>query len=129
MCKTLGIHFKLPWIILPIYSLRHLSESKLGLDDSGCRASHLNVVNSTSTKVVPLSLRLSILHLFETISSISETVLLTVEDSKFVSEVVQLLGWLTTRDLKLWSFPKSMSIWIRFLLYIFALSSWTFCTL
>ena len=68
----------------------------------------LDVVNSTSTKAVPLSQRLSILHSFETISSISGTAFVTAEDSKFVSEVIQLLGWLTTRDLKVWSFPKSM---------------------
>lgn len=62
-----------------------------GLDDSGCMPSHLNVVSSTSTKVVPLSLRLSILHAFETSSSVSETVSVTVEDIKFVRDLAQLL--------------------------------------
>ena len=85
------------------------AESTSDLDDSGCRASHLNVVSLISTKAVPLSLRLSILHSFETISSISETVSVTVEDSEFVSELVQLLGWLPTRALKVWSIPKSVS--------------------
>ena len=93
----------------PTSFLRHLSESTPGLDDSGCRASHLNAVSLTSTKAVPLSLSLSILHSFETTSSILETVSVTVEGSEFVNELVQLLGWLTTRSLEVWSISKSMS--------------------
>ena len=34
---------------------------------------------------------------------------LAVEDSEFVSKLVQLLRWLTTVGLKVWSVPKSMS--------------------
>ena len=97
------------YILLFITFLRYLSESTTGLDGSVCRGSHLKDLSSTSTRAVPLSLRLSILHSFETISSISETVFVTGEDSKFASELVQLLRWLLTRGLKIWSFPKSMS--------------------
>ena len=111
LLKTLGHWYEavFPCILLLIPFLRHLSESRPGLNDSECRARHLNVVSSTSTKAVLLSLRLSILHSFETTSSISETVSVTVEDSKFFSKLVQLIGWLTTRGLKVWSIPKSMS--------------------
>ena len=68
---TTSPQFNIPYILLAIPLLRHLSELTPGLNGSGCRASHLNVVNSTSTKTVPLSLTLSILDSFETISSIS----------------------------------------------------------
>ena len=90
-------------------SFAYCSPPLFFLDHSGCRASHLNGVSSTSTKAVPLSLRLSILHSFETTSSISETVSVTVEDFEFVNELVQLLERLTTRGLKVWSVTKSMS--------------------
>ena len=93
---------------LPVSFLRYLSELTPGLDDSGCRDFHLNAVGLTSTKAVPLSLRLSVSNSFETTSSISETVSVPVEDSEFMSELIQLLGWLTIRSLKIWSVPKSM---------------------
>ena len=66
-CKLVGIscspwttspHFKLPCILLLIPFLTHLSKSLPDLDDSGWIAFHLNVVISTSTKSVPLVLRL-----------------------------------------------------------------------
>ena len=78
---------------LPIPFLRYLSELTPGLDDFGCRAFHLNAVGLTSTKAVPLSLRLSVLNSFETTFSISETVSVTVEDSEFINELIQLFGW------------------------------------
>ena len=99
---------ELVYMQLPIPFLRYLSELTPGLDDFGCRAFHLNAVGLTSTKAVPLSLRLSVLNSFETTSSISETVSATVEDSEFMSKLIQLLGWLTIRSLKIWSVPKSM---------------------
>ena len=119
LSKTLGIQFEFPWILLPIPSLRHPSESKPGLDDSGC--CKFNIYQSSSSFAKAVNFTFIWNDFFNFRDCICNCWRFQVCKRGYTT------AWMVDDKT-----PKSLvisKIDVQFLLYIFVHSSWTFYTL